>query len=97
MADQNRLLHLHDLALRRLRVGDYFGARAPISELVVALPPGHKALGGLLTTLAFVYLELGQPGRSVDAARRAVGCRPASSLARRLLERAVSREVGTCA
>lgn len=95
MAPQNRLLHLHDLALRRLRAGDYSGARAPIGELILALPPGHKALGGLLATLAFVYLELGQPGRAADVARRAVGCRPSSSLARGLLGRATSREVGT--
>ncbi|MFO0570151.1 MAG: hypothetical protein U0263_31195 [Polyangiaceae bacterium] len=95
MAPKNRLLHLHNLALRRLRTGDYSGARAPIGELILALPPGHKALGGLLATLAFVYLELGQPGRAADVARRAVKCHPASSVAMGLLERAVSREVGT--
>lgn len=95
MAPHNRLLHLHGLALRRLRAGDYSAARAPIAELILALPPGHKALGGLLTALAFVYLEIGDPARAADVARRAVGCRPASSVARDLLERAVSREVGT--
>jgi len=94
MAPHNRLLHLHDLALRRLRAGDYFGARAPIGELILALPPGHRARGGLLTTLAFIYLELGQRERAAEVARRAVDCRPAGTLARGLLERAVSKEVG---
>lgn len=95
MAPQNRLLHLHDLALRRLREGDYSAARAPIGEFILALPSDHAALGGLLTTLAFIYLELGQSERAADLARRAVGYRPASTLARELLERAVSKEVGT--
>lgn len=78
-------LQLHAAALAELKAGRYAAAQIPLARLLLTLDTDHPGRPGCLTTLAFVFTQLGRFEDARHTAEQALALAPDLDVARTFL------------